>query len=268
MRGTHSDDARPPRLTAETENLGKAIEELLRTARYNAPNSMLVHQLAPLCRSDRPNLSPSEPDCPNGSRRGSCGLAGGAQWAAAYPLASSLLTTHGRTQTLRSPMGSDQTELGSTESLHSLDEPYGATQCERPPSGMGTARFAPDDTPPMRPYLPTPSAPRKPPPVLLPSALAAPPALATASLLSSPWARTSARTPQPAKRGRAADSPPLPPLPQTVSVLPGGASALPRIANLKSGCSDGLLLLSATACLVARDAASIIGTPPAKRARA
>ena len=262
MRTTHSDDARPPRLTAETENLGKAIEELLRTARVNGPNSMLVHQLAPLCRSDRPNLKASDPlDGSKGSQgRGACG----GQYGVPFPLASSLLASQGRTQTLRSPIGSDQTELGSTDSLHSLDEQY----CDRPTSGMGAARFASDETPPMRPYMTTPNAPRKPPPVLLPSALAAQPSLATASLIASPWARTNARLPQPMKRGRAVDSPPLPCLPQTITVLPGDASAHPRIANLKSGCSDGLLLLSATACLVARDAASVIGTPPAKRAGA
>lgn len=57
---------------------------------------------------------------------------------------------------------------------------------------------------------------------------------------------------------------PLPGLPQMLTVLPGHSS-LPRIANLKSGCSDGLMLLSATACIVAR--ASIPESGTAKRAR-
>jgi len=42
--------------------------------------------------------------------------------------------------------------------------------------------------------------------------------------------------------------------PQAVTVIDDGSSgrALPRIANLRQGCSDGLLLLSATACVVSR----------------
>jgi len=42
---------------------------------------------------------------------------------------------------------------------------------------------------------------------------------------------------------------------QLVNLLPYNAlvsAPPPRIANLKSGCSDGMLLLAATACLVAR----------------
>ena len=64
-------------------------------------------------------------------------------------------------------------------------------------------------------------------------------------------------------------------VPMPVTILPGTTHALPNIANLKSGCSDGLLLLSSTAYLVARDAPSQGAeafdssvTPPAKRARA
>lgn len=37
-----------------------------------------------------------------------------------------------------------------------------------------------------------------------------------------------------------------------ITVLPGKCSALPRIADLRSGCADGMLLLSATACIVAK----------------
>ena len=63
--------------------------------------------------------------------------------------------------------------------------------------------------------------------------------------------------------------------PQSITVLPGATHALPRIVNLKSGCSDGLALLSATAWLVARDGTSPPGSsavspleqPGAKRAR-
>lgn len=68
-------------------------------------------------------------------------------------------------------------------------------------------------------------------------------------------------------------SPPLAPaaaapaMPQ-ITVLPGASAALPRIANLKSGCTDGLLLLSSTACIVARDSHASIVDPPAKRMRA
>jgi len=52
--------------------------------------------------------------------------------------------------------------------------------------------------------------------------------------------------------------------------------SLPRIANLSQGCADGLLLLSATACLIARDGAAPCNdvggsaftvTPSAKQAR-
>jgi len=45
-----------------------------------------------------------------------------------------------------------------------------------------------------------------------------------------------------------------------------GGAALPRIANLRTGCSDGLLLLSSTACIVARDTQQ--GLPPPKRLKA
>ena len=58
---------------------------------------------------------------------------------------------------------------------------------------------------------------------------------------------------------------------QPITILPGGATPLlPNIANLKSGCSDGLLLLSSTAFLVARDdqGGAADATPPAKRAKA
>jgi hypothetical protein len=37
-----------------------------------------------------------------------------------------------------------------------------------------------------------------------------------------------------------------------ITVLPGKCAALPRIADLRSGCADGMLLLSATACVVAK----------------
>ncbi len=64
--------------------------------------------------------------------------------------------------------------------------------------------------------------------------------------------------------------PPRPPLQppstqplQMLQVLPGdnAPGTMPRIANLKSGCTDGLMLLSATATLVARDTAG----PAAKK---
>jgi hypothetical protein len=51
---------------------------------------------------------------------------------------------------------------------------------------------------------------------------------------------------QPAYRQPA--SPPL----CRITVLPGKCAALPRIADLRSGCADGMLLLSATACIVAK----------------
>lgn len=45
---------------------------------------------------------------------------------------------------------------------------------------------------------------------------------------------------------------------QRLTVLPSiNDDPLPRIANLKSGCADGLLLLSVTASLVARDNGSV-----------
>jgi len=46
-----------------------------------------------------------------------------------------------------------------------------------------------------------------------------------------------------------------------------GGGSLPRIANLRTGCSDGLLLLSTTACVVARDT-TLQSLPPAKRLKA
>jgi len=57
--------------------------------------------------------------------------------------------------------------------------------------------------------------------------------------------------------------------PQAITIVDSGThgATLPRIANLTKGCSDGLLLLSATACLVARDTETSDTTPPAKRAR-
>jgi len=56
--------------------------------------------------------------------------------------------------------------------------------------------------------------------------------------------------------------------PQPVTLLPCGSAVLPRIANLKSGCSDGLMLLSCVSCLVARDGTSpLTGRPSAKRPR-
>lgn len=63
---------------------------------------------------------------------------------------------------------------------------------------------------------------------------------------------------------------------QHITVLPGTCTALPRIADLKSGCTDGLLLLSATACVVARETGIVHphtdmphnDMPPPKRARA
>ena len=57
---------------------------------------------------------------------------------------------------------------------------------------------------------------------------------------------------------------------QPINILPGGANPLlPNIGKLSAGCSDGLLLLSSTAFLVARDEDSQAGgTPPCKRPRA
>lgn len=58
---------------------------------------------------------------------------------------------------------------------------------------------------------------------------------------------------------------------QQITVLPGESAQLPRIVNLKSACSDGLLLLSSTASIIARDAPgddAADGAPPAKRAKA
>lgn len=55
--------------------------------------------------------------------------------------------------------------------------------------------------------------------------------------------------------------------PQSITVLPGATSALPRIANLRASCSDGLMLLSTTAFLVARDGTSPSATSPGAAAK-
>ena len=59
--------------------------------------------------------------------------------------------------------------------------------------------------------------------------------------------------------------------PQAITILQDGApgAMLPRIANLSQGCADGMLLLSATACLVARSSHEANDAPSsAKRLRA
>jgi len=81
-----------------------------------------------------------------------------------------------------------------------------------------------------------------------------------------PWAMARAESTSPTAR----DPPPLLPpsasqTSQQITVLssgPGGG-ALPRIADLRTGCSDGLLLLSSTACVLSRVAP--LDQPTAKR---
>lgn len=56
--------------------------------------------------------------------------------------------------------------------------------------------------------------------------------------------------------------------PQWLIVIPGASPALPNIAPLRSGCADGLMLLSCTATVLDRMAdRSYVAPPPAKRSR-